>query len=242
MNVLLYEPINQIQVLMVNTLIQNGIMVFATANKFDILGRLHANQFPILIADCSAEETEVINILKDIKKDEAIASTKVILHTKTPSREFLVEMVKIGVSGFIAKPFQAEPFMARFNAILAKFGTAAAERKHIRIKPDPKDNAGVTVRSAVSFKLISGRVHDISMGGVLFQSMTPLEESDLALKQLIKNVQLKFRLTTIEVSAVVVAKKDNTVALKFFQVSDYDKNLLSKYIYENMVAEFNVKK
>lgn len=242
MNVLLYEPINQVQVLMVNALIQNGIMVFATTNRFDVLGRLHANKFPILIADCGSDDADVITIVKDIKKDEAIAATKIILHTKTPSREFLTDMVKIGVSGFIAKPFQTEAFMARFNTIMAKFGSASAERKHIRIKPDPKDNASITVRSAATFKLISGRVHDISMGGVLFQSASSLEEADLAVKQLIKNVQLKFRLTTIEVSAVVVAKKDNTIALKFFQISDYDKNLLSKYIYENMVVEFNVKK
>ena len=61
-------------------------------------------------------------------------------------------------------------------------------------------------------------------------------------KQLIKNVQIKFRLVTIELSAVVIAKKDNTVALKFFQVPDFEKNTLSKYIYENMVVEFNAKK
>ncbi|MBN8218311.1 MAG: response regulator [Spirochaetes bacterium] len=242
MAVLLYEPINQVQVLMVNALIQNGVMVFATANKFDILARLHTKQFPVLICDGSADETELITILQDIKKDEELAGTRIILHTRTPSREFLMDMVKLGVAGFILKPFQAEPFIAKFNEIMAKFATGPMERKNIRIKPDPKDNATVTVRSSATFKLVSGRILDISMGGLLLQSVTPLGEAELAPKQLIKNVQIKFRLVTIELSAVVIAKKDNTVALKFFQVPDFEKNTLSKYIYENMVVEFNAKK
>src|SRR5262245_22006352 len=105
MKLLLYEPINQTQVLMVNTLIQNGVMVYAISNKFDIILKLHTKQFPILICDGSPDDAEIISVISEIKKDEEIAGTKIILHTKTPSKEFLVEMVKVGVSGFILKPF-----------------------------------------------------------------------------------------------------------------------------------------
>ncbi|MBL8992628.1 MAG: response regulator [Spirochaetia bacterium] len=242
MKLLLYEPINQVQVLMVNTLIQNGVMVFAITDKYEIISKLHTKQFPVLICDASPDDNDIIGIVQEIKKDEIIAATKIILHVKNPSKDFLVDMVKIGVSGFVLKPFVPATFIPKFNDILKKIDPGMTERKHIRVAPDPKDNASVTLRSAGSFKLITGRIKDVSMGGVLFQTTTALEENDVVLKQISKSIQIKFRLNTIEVSAMVIAKQQNMVALKFVTLSDFDKNVLSKYIYEILANDHLSKK
>ena len=238
MNLLVYEPINQVQMLMVQTLIQNGFMVFATSNRPEITARLRTGKFSVLLLDCSPEENGTLGLLQEIRNDPAIAQIKIILHVRNASKPWLVEMVKLGVSGFVLKPFVPDKFVPAFQAIMTRIEGGAVERKHIRITPDPKDNATVTVRSQTTFKLINGRVRDVSMGGVLFQTVMPLDDGDVAVKQLLKNTQIKFRLNTIEVAALVIAKKDTLVGLKFFQINDFDKTVLSKYLYENLINEF----
>lgn len=240
MKILLYEPINQIQVLLVSTLIQNGFKVFALSNKFEIIPSLTKAKYDLLICDTSKDDEQMIDVIKDIKSEEALKGVHIILHVKSASKDFLMDMVKVGVSGFILKPFVPAVFTEKFNQLVNRIqGEHTSQRKHIRISPGERESAQVSVRSNTTFKLLTGKVINISMGGVLFSLIGTVEDAEISVKQLLKNVQIKFRTSTIETNAVVVAKKSNAIALKFFSMPDYDKNILSRYIYENMVPDMH---
>jgi len=236
MNILVFESINQIQTQVVNALIGSGFKTYAVAKKTDIVPNLCKGHFGALVLDYSPDDQETASIITDIKKDEKISKTIIIAHTKTTDKEDLAAVLRMGVSGFSLKPFEPVRFLKVVHTTLERYGEEGADKRtHIRITPKENDKAGVLVRSTQNFKLISGRILNISMGGVLFDVNGKIEETDIAVKQMMKNVQIKFRITTIETDALVVAKKDKVVALKYFNMSDYDKAALSKYMYELIV-------
>lgn len=242
MKILFYEPINQIQNLAVNSLIGGGFHVVALNTVGEILSNLMKTPYPVLICDIDQGTAELLNIIKDIKKTDDLSKIKVIAFTANSDRAFLTSFVKVGVEAFILKPFVPEKFMLQLNKNLEKLfpDEDASKRAHIRINPDPRDNSSVTVRTGQSFKVVTGSIVNISLGGLLFKTSTE-GLAEIQVKTLLQNMQIKLKTTTIEASAVVVAKQEDVVAVKFFKIEDYAKNVLSRYIYQYLQIDQKAK-
>lgn len=91
----------------------------------EALAELQQSSFDLLISDWNMPRLDGIGLLKAVRAAPALKSLPVIMLTGASSREHVVEAVKLGVSGFVKKPFDPDVLLA-------------AVRRAI---PEPKANA-----------------------------------------------------------------------------------------------------
>ena len=237
MKILLFEPINQIKQLVLNMLIKNGFHVIAVEQTEAIMPELLKNNYTVLLGDFQEKDPESLKVLQTIRSNENLAALKFILHSAGPSRDFMIKMVPLGMIGFIPKPFITQNFLNNFLAILKKVDVNIAERKHVRVKPDPRDNLTILLRSPETKRMLTAKINDISMGGMAFEIFGNFEENDLKIRQLVKNIQVKIITNTISLSALIIAQKEKIFAIKYTELSEFDSNILSRYIYKRLFED-----
>ena len=100
------------------------------------------------IVDIDNLQVEGMQLITELKEDERRRGIPVIVHTVQSSKDTVMRMVQAGVAGYLLKPFVPETARAKLAAIFAKLATHNAQRRHIRVKPDPDELARVSFRSA----------------------------------------------------------------------------------------------
>jgi two-component system chemotaxis response regulator CheY len=118
------------------------------------------------IIDIDNKEVEGILLISDLKGAESTRGISVIVHTIQTSKDFVMRMVDLGVAGYLLKPFDPDKARAKLAAIFSKLATHNSQRRHIRIKPNADELARVSFRLGRSKQLTSGRIVDISLGGM----------------------------------------------------------------------------
>lgn len=233
MKILIFEPINQLQKQIVNALISAGFEVIAVSQADAIAPDILKNSYDLLILDVDPDPKGMLEKLKDFQTNEKIKNLKTIAFTQQKNKKFLAGLVKLGVQGFIPKPFKEKIFIAFLDKILKRIfpdDPKAKERRHVRVSPLENDTAEIVVRTPGTFKVVTGVIENLSMGGILFNIHRDVIK-DIPPKSILKNFQIKINSTVIQSDVFVVAAKDTHIAVKFHKIAPYDKNILSGYIY-----------
>ena len=229
MKLIIYDPSVQIRKLMVQTLIQNAVVAVEVREKLDIIPRLSSDPFDMLILGIGEKDRDLIRMIDSIKKDERLRKIHIIAYIDTPSREFPAALLKKGVCGFIAKPFVPERFIDRYNRIVAKVNPNGLNRRqHLRVVIRKEDKVVIRYRIPGNFKITQGKVINLSMSGALFQMLDPYRKMEIG--HGLKNLQINLTQSKVKADAVVVAQKDRFIAIKFNPLTEFEKNLLSRYI------------
>lgn len=221
----------------ITALLPAGFEVTAIREKKELLTTLSKHPFDVAVLEVDEKDKEITQIIKVIRSDKRFASVKIIVHVASPSKEFIINMIKMGVAGYMLKPFSERGVLQRFQNVLTKAKVEVKERRHVRVKPDEKDNVTVTFRSPTSHRVISGEVVDISAGGVAFMLFGTVKEDEVQVRQFVNNFQIQIDRTRATTPALVIARKDKLVAVQYYKIQDYDLNVLCKYIYERLAAE-----
>ena len=122
MRVLVYDSSLQIRDSFISILITAGYEVVAVKDKNNILSMFGKLPFSIAIIEVEENDTEMESILEKIYLDDRYHGVHVIVHVADPSKEFFTKMMRIGVSGFLLKPFNEKDFLNRFNVLIDKAG------------------------------------------------------------------------------------------------------------------------
>ncbi|HMB00746.1 MAG TPA: PilZ domain-containing protein [Spirochaetota bacterium] len=236
MNILVYEPISNLGNLIINALIPQGIKVKLVSSKQEIIPALKSVAFRVLISDCKKDDQELVNIIKAIKQNPLLARTHIVLHLQVADKKLLVTMIKLGVSGFITKPFHPQNFLAKLAALFKKYkiNDTQNKRKYIRVMPKEGENVTATVRSAVNFKLVTMQVVNISLGGVLLRDPEGKNIANFRVKTPLKSIQIKLETGIIEVAGIILAVKKELLAVKFTAPGNDARDKISRYIYSHM--------
>ena len=142
-------------------------------------------------------------------------------------------MVEIGVAAYLLKPFNRETASAKLQSIF--FNPQQKEkRQHIRVQPDPDELLRLHFRLSDCPGLISGKIRDISMGGVAIKLFNLPKED--CLKKGIRIPSFQFVLSTkqLNLSGFIVLCKEKFIAIRFEPVSAADKDTLARYIYKKI--------
>ncbi len=187
------------------------------------------------IIDIDNQEVEGSLLISEMKEKEETRGIPIIIHTVQASKDFVLKMIELGVTGYLLKPFREDAARAKLAAILDKLSDHDANRKHIRVKPDPQEMIRVHFRLPSFTHLVSGKIIDISLGGVAIELFNPPPESQvLAVGSRIAKLQFALGPKELSPSAIIVLVKANIVAMHFETLNPADKTALERFIFKQI--------
>jgi two-component system chemotaxis response regulator CheY len=187
-----------------------------------------------VIVDIDNREVEGSRLIDELKADDATRSIPVIVHTVQSGKQAVMKMVEAGVAGYLLKPYDPEGARAKLASVFSKLATHNRERRHIRVKPDPDELARVSFRIAPSRQLISGRIIDISLGGMAVELFNPPAPELLAPGVRLSRFSFSLPGKELAASASVVLLKSRVLAVRFESMSTSETTALERYIFRSI--------
>ena len=187
-----------------------------------------------VIVDIDNKEVEGIQLVTDLKEGEQTRRLSIIVHTIQTNKDVVMRMVDLGVAGYLLKPFSPEAAKSKLAAIFAKLATHNSQRKHIRVKPDPQELARVSFRIPPSAQLVSGRVVDISLGGMAAELFNLPPTLSLIPGMTLTAMEISVSGKVLTPSTSVVMYKLKVLAVRFDILVPADKKTLERYIFKSI--------
>lgn len=233
MRVLVYDSSLQIRDSFISILITAGYEVVAVKDKNNILSMFGKLPFSIAIIEVEENDTEMESILEKIYLDDRYHGVHVIVHVADPTREFFTKMMRIGVSGFLLKPFNEKEFLNRFNVLIDKAGVKPKKLKHIVI--NNLDNFKLVFRHDGVRQILHGMIIEMSPVGLKF--IMPPEEASLEVGHVIKNASMSISSYKISFSISILEKIGNEYIGEFKDLSVFNSKLICKFIYDKYIEK-----
>ncbi len=186
------------------------------------------------IVDIDNQEVEGMRLITEMKERDAVKNLPIIVHTVQASKDFVVKMIEAGVTGYLLKPFHEDAARAKLASILDKLAEHNTQRKHIRVKPDPQEMIRVHFRLPVHSQLVSGKILDISLGGIAVELLNPPPAETLTGGTRVSRLQFSLGPRELSPSAIIVLFKANVLALRFETLGAADKTALERYIFKRI--------
>ena len=218
-----------------HVLLAFGVRGIPVATRAAALEALESGeQIEGAIVDIDNKDVEGIQLIEELKKSERTAAISVIVHTVQSSKDFVMRMIELGVVGYLLKPFSDTNAKTKLSAIFSKMATHNSQRKHIRVKPDPGELARASFRVQGSPQLVSGRIVDISLGGLAIELFNPPAEGFLSPGSSVIKLQFSLSGKELAPSASIVLYKAKVLALRFDIINPTDKKALERYIFKSI--------
>ncbi len=216
-------------------LLSFGIKGLPVASRRDALEAIKTQEgIEGAIVDIDNRDVDGIQLIDDLKAAEATRGIAVIVHTIQTRKEFVRKMVEIGVAGYLLKPFSPETAKPKLEAILSKLSTHNASRRHIRLSPDPDELTRVSFRVPGITSLMSGRIIDISLGGIAIELFNPPENNLFTRGIPISRLDFALAGKPLAPAGSVVICKSRVLAVRFDSMSASDRQVLERYIFKRI--------
>ena len=217
------------------SLLSFGIKGVPAASRNDALAAIRTHtEIEGAIVDIDNRDVDGIQLINDLKAAENTRRIAVIVHTIQSRQEFVRKMVEIGVAGYLLKPFNPEMTKAKLEAILSKLSTHDASRSHIRVIPDPDELTRVSFRISGIKQLLSGRIVDISLGGMAIDLFNPPPDNPFTKGIPVPRLDFALDGKALGPSGSVVVYKPRVLAVRFETMSARDRQSLERYIFKRI--------
>jgi CheY-like chemotaxis protein len=186
------------------------------------------------IIDIDAKEVEGARLITELRENEKTRGLPIIVHTIQAGKEFVMRMIELGIVGYLLKPFREETAKSKLASILDKIADHNTQRKHIRVKPDPQELIRVHFRLPGHSALVSGKIIDISLGGMAIELLNPPDAVYLGIGTRVGKLQFSLGPRELSPSALIVLYKANLLAMRFESLVPADKTALERYIFKRI--------
>jgi DNA-binding response OmpR family regulator len=218
-------------------LLSSGIKGIPVASRQEALSALKTNsEIAGAIVDIDSREIEGLSLIQELREAEATKGLRVIVHTVQSSKELVVKMMELGVVGYLLKPYKEKTAFGQLKRILASSASHNTQRKHIRVRPDPEELLRLHFKLPDYGQMISGKVVDISVGGVAVELFHPPPAEVLAAGTHVPNIQFTLMRQSFKPPGKVVLFRENLLALRFDYLTAAEKSALSKYVFKRLTA------
>lgn len=99
---------------------------FSNAHEADsgknALARLQKDEFNFLIVDKDMPDVNGMDLLREVRSDERLATLPVLMIVAEAKRNEIVEAAQAGVNHYIVKPFTAQMLKEKIEKIFARIG------------------------------------------------------------------------------------------------------------------------
>jgi CheY-like chemotaxis protein len=186
------------------------------------------------LVDIDNKDVEGLQLITDLKQADATRGMSVIVHTIQTNKDVVMRMVDLGVAGYLLKPFDPDTAKTKLAAIFSKLATHNSQRRHIRIKPSADELARVSFRLGRSTQLTSGRIVDISLGGMAAELFNPPDGDSISVGTPLSRMEISLAGKVLTPSASVVMYKARVLAVRFEIINPADKKSLERYIFKSI--------
>ena len=219
-------------------LLSLGVQGLAVANRREALTQIEKQpDIKMAILDVDNKETEGMQLLRELRENKDTRSIKAIAYSFQSNREFIEKMVEMGVAGYLLKPLDQERAKGKLRRVIAGISAGISEKRlHIRVPPDPGELLRLHFKVPAYPNLISGKVRNISMGGIAIELLGPVKENIILTGTKIPNLNFSLNNKPLSPSAQVVLVKEKFIALRFESMSGDERSNLARYIYKRMSA------
>jgi CheY-like chemotaxis protein len=213
-----------------------GIRGICVASIEDAFSKLDKHpDLELFFIDMDNKEINGNDILASIRKKRK--KSQIVLDTNQPSGEVNRDQAKQGIKGILPKTFSEENMNKCLGPIISRIEFPADEkRKHIRIKPDPNELLRISFKILDHQGLLSGKILNISMGGVAIELLNPPRENVLKEGIFVYNVQFTLNFKPVNLKGQVVLFKENIAALRFLPYDGGSTRTIAEYILGKMNA------
>jgi len=237
MRLLVYDKSSFVRDSFILSLLPKGFEVITVKEKKDILSVFFKVPFNIAVIEVSPDDEEIISIIKTFKTDESYSNTSLIVNVLDPTKQFMLDLIKIGVAGYLIKPFNDKDLYERLTNILVSAKVNMSKTKMVNVIPKEDDNVGIKFRSSMTNKVITAKVIEFSSVSLKFK-LPQNTNSEIQLKQFINNFQIQIGSSRVVTSALVTSKKDDIVTIIFHNIAPFDLNKVCKYVYEANLRKY----
>ena len=91
----------------------------------EALGKLKGGDFEFVVSDWNMPNLDGLEMLKQIRADEAMKALPVLMVTAEAKREQIIEAAQNGVNGYIIKPFTAQTLEEKLGKIFERLAASA---------------------------------------------------------------------------------------------------------------------
>ncbi|MBW5800202.1 chemotaxis response regulator CheY [Halomonas elongata] len=88
----------------------------------DALNKLREGNFEFVVSDWNMPNLDGLEMLKQIREDEALKELPVLMVTAEAKKENIIAAAQAGASGYVVKPFTAATLEEKLNKIFEKLG------------------------------------------------------------------------------------------------------------------------
>ncbi len=237
MRLLVYDKSSFVRDSFIISLLPKGFEVITVKEKKDILTTCAKLPFNVAVIEVSPDDEETMFIIKTFNTDEAYSNISVIVNVLDPTKEFMLELLKIGVAGYLIKPFNDKDLYERLSNILTNAKIDISKLKMVNIMPEDNDNVDIKFRSSITNKVVKVTILELSAVSVKFKFQESVS-SEIQLKQLIDNVQIQIGSSRVVTPAFVTCKKDDIATVTFHNITPFDLNKVCKYVYDANLRKY----
>ena len=108
MKILVVDDFSTMRRIVRNLLKELGFSnVHEAEDGVDALKKLRSEEFEFVVSDWNMPNMTGIELLREIRKDEALKHLPVLMVTAEAKKENIIEAAQAGASGYVVKPFTA---------------------------------------------------------------------------------------------------------------------------------------
>jgi CheY-like chemotaxis protein len=238
-NVLIYTQSNFARDKFISALFSAGITLYQCEHPEDLINKIQQNLPEIVVLDVIKEDfPTVFELAKQIKNHSSREVNKIgiILLIGSIDKQTITSAIQIGIIGFIKNDAVVDFVYKYIMDAYQKIQGVPPERKHIRVKIDLNVRMGIKFRSPVNSQLIIGQIKDIGLGGVGVELVGAFPPESIVNGSEIKNVQFIVEGRSVFIDADVVAYQNNFCALRFKEMTDEIKEIISQYVFKKICS------
>lgn len=108
--------------ILVNTVIKAGYSDVREADDGkDALAKLMADKYDLLMTDWNMPNMNGLELTEAVRKDPKLKDLPILMVTTRNMKEDIVSAIKIGVNGYIVKPFDAKTLNTKIAEVIGSF-------------------------------------------------------------------------------------------------------------------------
>ena len=218
-------------------LLSLGVKGIPAASRQEALDTLkNQPDINVAIVDLDSKEVQGEALLSDLREASRPGRLQLIVQSVQSSRELVVRVMECGVAGYLVKPYQDKELYEKLKKVLERCQVPNERRRHIRVKPDPEELLRLHFKLPSKPGLISGKIIDISVGGVAIELLNPPEPGLLKPGVQIPALQFTLERRQFAPPGKIVLFREKLLALHFDYLTIAEKTSLARYVFKRIAV------
>jgi CheY-like chemotaxis protein len=187
------------------------------------------------IIDIDNQSIAGLDLITELKNHPVTKDLIIVAHTVQTGQSTVAALAQAGVAGCLLKSADKTETFEKLKHILEHAtGHKGNQRRHVRIVPPPEDLLRLHFRVSGFPGLLTGKIINLSMGGLGLETMTPGAGDVLKPGTFIERLQFSLQGLTLGPAGVVAVVQGKIVGIRFSALGADDSVSLARYIFDKV--------